>query len=287
MTTNIKCASCEVACDSDIITCEICGLYAIHIQCLGNDPFHISVGKMSWKCDNCANVSIASLLSTILPKLDALSSDMSMVKNSITEMKQSNAPQRPSYLDALSKGVPKMNPFLDRRERLDSAASNRSERKKRKLKNQQENEATDFTVDLTETEDEDMRPKNDARTSRKKVVNVNVVKGSQTGSTSFTGVELKPRGAPRRHYFVSRVSTNITKESLHEYCQQKEMDPIACRELPSMRQNVKSFHLVIPEAKMDIAESSDTWPEHVILRRYFLNDEARSWLKTVNETSQQ
>ena len=169
---------------------------------------------MSWKCDNCANVSIASLLSTILPKLDALSSDMSMVKNSITEMKQSNAPQRPSYLDALSKGVPKMNPFLNRRERLDSAASNRSERKKRKLKNQQENEATDFTVDLTETEDEDMRPKKDARTSRKKVVNVNVVKGSQTGSTSVTGVELKPRGAPRRHYFVSRVSTNITKESL-------------------------------------------------------------------------
>ena len=165
MTTNIKCASCEVACDSDIITCEICGLNAIHIQCLGIDPFHISVGKMSWKCDNCANVSIASLLSTILPKLDALSSDMSMVKNSITEMKQSNAPQRPSYLDALSKGVPKMNPFLDRRERLDSAASNRSERKKRKLKNQQENEATDFTVDLTETEDEDMRPKNDARTA--------------------------------------------------------------------------------------------------------------------------
>ena len=180
-----------------------------------------------------------------------------------------------------------MNPFSDRRERLDSAASNRSERKKRKLKNQQENEATDFTVDLTETEDEDMRPKNDARTSRKKVVDVNVVKGSQTGSTSFTGIELKPRGAPRRHYFVSRVSTNITKESLLEYCQQKELDPIACRELPSMRQNVKSFHLVIPEAKMDIAESSDTWPEHVILRRYFLNDEARSWLKTVNESSQQ
>ena len=79
----------------------------------------------------------------------------------------------------------------------------------------------------------------------------------------------------------------ILRESLLEYCQQKEMDPIACRELPSMRQNVKSFHLVIPEAKMDIAESSDTWPEHVILRRYFLNDEARSWLKTVNETSQQ
>ena len=287
MSAPTSCVSFKTAYETDTITCEICGINSVHIQCLGIDPYIVSVGKMSWKCDDCASISIASLLSKILPKLDVLSTDMNEVKKSLADMRQPNVVQKPSYLERLTKGGPKSNPFPElRRERAESTASNKSERKKRKLRNQQTDDLELDAPSLVDTEDETFQPSNKVRNNKRKVIPVHVLTGSKTdGNSTLSGVELKPRGPPRRHYFVSRVSSNVTTEILMNYCLHKDLEPIACRELPSMRQNVKSFHLVLPESKMDIAESSDTWPEHVILRRYFLNDEARSWLKTVNDTS--
>ncbi len=102
----------------------------------------------------------------------------------------------------------------------------------------------------------------------------------------FQGTQPKPKGAPRRHYFVSRVAPEVTTEALLEHCKKQNLSPTACRELPSQRPDVKSFHLILPESKSDLAELNETWPEHVILRRYFLNYKARSWIKTMKQDDQ-
>lgn len=124
----------------------------------------------------------------------------------------------------------------------------------------------------------------DGGSKRKKLeINpVTVITGSSS-SGQLKGVEPKPRFPPRRHYFISRLSTEVNETNLVQYCQEKKMEPIACRELPSKRPDMKSFHIVFPETKVELIESEDAWPEHIILRRYFLNDEARKWIKDIGK----
>ena len=64
------------------------------------------------------------------------------------------------------------------------------------------------------------------------------------------------------------------------------MDLIACRELPSKRHDMTSFHIVIPDSKNHVAKNFDSWPKYVILRRYFLNAESREWIKSLNNVSE-
>ena len=121
---------------------------------------------------------------------------------------------------------------------------------------------------------------------RKNVRQVNVVSGSSFTNNEVSGVELKPRGPPRRHYFVSSVTAQVTTDALMNYCKQKDLSHIACREVASRRNDVKSFHLILAEAKTEIAELNETWPHHVILRRYFLKEEALSWIKSITSTNE-
>ena len=67
-----------------------------------------------------------------------------------------------------------------------------------------------------------------------------------------------------------------------DFCDSQNVDSIACREPPSWNKNFKSFHIVCPEEKTDTIECADTWPEDIILRRYYLNEEARIRLNTLN-----
>ena len=116
-------------------------------------------------------------------------------------------------------------------------------------------------------------------------VKVPVVTGSCNTNVSVKGVEMKPRNPPRRHYFIIRLSNDVNEETLRTYCIDSGLIVHGCRELPSERSDLKSFHIIFPESQLTIAEDSSTWPEHVILRRYFLNDEARAWMKTLQNVN--
>ena len=39
---------------------------------------------------------------------------------------------------------------------------------------------------------------------------------------------------------------------------------------------MKAFHISVPAAESSITEDSNIWPEDIILRRYLLNEEART-----------
>ena len=279
------CVVCELGCESDTILCEICDVKCVHVDCLGVVPQQASTGTVSWRCTACSNFSLPSLLSRLMVKMDVvdhLAADIVNIKETLSQI----APKDP-YLNALSKDLDKSANVFKHvpRDRIESNASDKSERKKRKLRNQQvDPEQNTGECSLLANADVGNQHESAGRV-KKHVRQVAVVNGTSSTSSQLAGVELKQRYNPRRHYFVSRVSSNVDQDALMKYCETKMLSPIACRELPSRRADVKSFHLILPEDKSELAEQSETWPQHVILRRYFMNDEARSWIKTLNAPS--
>ena len=91
------------------------------------------------------------------------------------------------------------------------------------------------------------------------------------------GVPTKEYAA-RRHYFISRMSTEMSVEDVMQYCESKDLHPKNCMELPSRREDIKSFQSS-SENRSQLSEDSDIWPENIIIRRYFLNEEERTWLR--------
>ena len=85
-----------------------------------------------------------------------------------------------------------------------------------------------------------------SREKRRRVspVKVPVVTGTATAST-VKGVKSAEREV-RRHYFLSRVTTDVDIDVLKEYCKEKNLTVLGCRELPSKRKDMKSFHIVVP-----------------------------------------
>ena len=114
---------------------------------------------------------------------------------------------------------------------------------------------------------------------------VPVLVGTSAASTSINGVKPSER-EERRHYFLSRVSSTVDTTMLNDYCKEKNLTLLGCRELPSKRADMKSFHVVIPVNERIVAEKAETWPENIIVCRYFLNEEARTWLKSLNLQSE-
>ena len=226
---------------------------------------------MNWICDECSKLSIKNLvlqLNLKLQKLDKIESDKTEVKqaliashdkdvftvctgNEIVEA-PSNPWHKPSYAQKVIETNPARNILGIRKNRRDSAFSVTSDRSKK---------------------------------WKRSVNEVAVLQGNKTNAT-FQGVQPKLKLPPRKHYFVSRVPVTVDTDSLLRYCNDQNLNPLACRELPSRNQQVKSLHIIFPDDKTELVECSDTWPENIILRRYFLNDEARAWLKTVNSGQQ-
>ena len=86
----------------------------------------------------------------------------------------------------------------------------------------------------------------------------------------------------RRHYFLSRVNSDVDINVSKEYCEEKNPTVLGCLGLPSKRKDMKYFYIVIPAAQSSIAEDPDTRSEDIFLRRYFSNEEAGTWLKSMN-----
>ena len=272
-----KCTCCDedIGQGDNVLTCDVCNFRCIKTTCVGMSTT-VACGSIQWKCPDCSKISTANLFQQIMSKLnkiDEIGKDVELLKsqnrnkrgqsyanvaahdvvelpmsqNSIESSKQlSESYADRTKINAVTHGS--LNPFLLRNQRRDSQSSQAS----------------------------------GSREKRRRVspVKVPVVTGTATAST-IKGVKSSER-EERRHYFLSRVAANVDTDVLKNYCKEKNLTVLGCRDLPSKRKDMKSFHIVIPAAESTIAENADTWPEDIILRRYFLNEEARTWLKSIN-----
>ncbi len=167
------CVGCNVGSDTNLITCEVCKLKTNHDTCLGVNLTIVTIGALAWKCNDCKHLSIYDVLTKMIPKLsliDELASDVRVIKKTLCDTTKKTPHAVNPYLNALSKGLERSaNPFKsDNRNRLDSTASDSSERKKRRLV--QDPQPT------TAGDPDTSRQDNPSR--RKQVRQVNVVSGT-------------------------------------------------------------------------------------------------------------
>ena len=263
------CAGCNCTMEQCSTLCMWCASAGLCKEC---DPFTdyiLQCGSVQWSSEECSGVTPTRILSQLnakLNKLNKIESDVSEIKESITNTQDDNIFNEPSAAETAKLLVNPIN-------RPTYAQKVVGPNPPRPYFNFQNCKDGHFSVS------------SDKSKKRKRSVNeIAIVQGSKTNA-SFQGVQPKPRLPPRRHYFISRVPQSIDTASLLDYCNEQNMKPLACRELPSRNRQLKSFHVVFPEDTTELVESTETWPANIILRRYFLNEEARNWLKTLNSES--
>ena len=309
-----KCACCDedIGEDDNVLTCELCSFRFIKTTCVGMSA-KIACGSIQWKCPECSKINTANLLQQIMSKL----SKIDEIGKDVEILKSQNRNERRGYTHVASlnrmdsKGNGASLNRLDSKENSaylhesvathdDNAELPESQNCTQVVSKQLYESYADRTKGKTvvamagshgslnpffrrnQRRDSISSQVSGSREKRRRVspVKVPVVTGTATAST-VKGVKSAEREV-RRHYFLSRVTTDVDIDVLKEYCKEKNLTVLGCRELPSKRKDMKSFHIVVPAAECLIAEDSDTWPEDIILRRYFLNEEARTWLKSMN-----
>ena len=247
-----KCSCCEstIADDDDELSCDMCRSRCIKGACIGLTSAAVTCGSIQWRCPDCSKISTLSIFEQILLKMNKIDK----LEKDVESLKSQNFTSKPetfANVAKLNKSCPSgiINPFR-RNQRTDSTSSQ---------------------VSVTRTE----------KRRRTSPVKVPVLVGTSAASTSIKGVKTSER-EERRHYFLSRVSSTVDTTRLNDYCKEKNLTLLGCRELPSKRADMKSFHVVILVNESIVAEKAETWPENIIVRRYFLNEEARTWLKSLN-----
>ena len=253
------CCACNGLSSDEPTRCLWCQKATICVECCPMDAISVKSGSTAWSCSSCSKLSIPNLLTSIaekLNKIDAIQSEVILLRNDLKLSMERKDHQTDVFTVCNSKPdtyaeqakkmtIPQRIFKMDRRN-SSCSESNAENTKKRK----------------------------------REVAKVDVVLGKKTDAV-LKGVKPADRKPPRKHYFISRVEKDVDISSLVNYCKAQNLgQPLACRELPSKNLNQKSFHLVFPEDKSELVESSDIWPEHISVR-YFLNEEERTWLKSL------
>ena len=50
------------------------------------------------------------------------------------------------------------------------------------------------------------------------------------------------------HFFIGQMTADVDIDVLKEFCKEKNLTVLGCRELPSKRKDMKYFHIVVPAA---------------------------------------
>ena len=282
----LNCGSCSES-SGKLTLCIWCSRTGLCKKCLDPSALPYVCGTLKWCCSACSKLNLTEylcLISSKLSKLEKIETDVTEIKQSLkqtidaaTEPEQlSNhmiMPTNGSYTRGFSgplsnhSAMPTIGSYSGA---VKTSMTLNPAKQMFEKSNKPRRESTNSIS-------------SDASRKRRRttVTEVAVVQGKRS-DTVFKGVKPAPRKPPRKHYFLSRVPPSIDKSAVMDSCHSQILDPIACRELPSRNKNLRSFHIVFPEEKTDMIECADTWPEDIILRRYFLNEEARIWLNTLN-----
>ena len=262
---------------NDSINCVTCRK-AAHKSCIGiKAPIK---GEILWSCENCGLPSVGDITKQ-LSELSQKVEDLQSVPEKLTQMhaeikqlkpKYSSFFQKPTVSQAVTKSISETSQkplFMLDPERKGSLNQEHGFRRNRLDSNN--------SVKRPKPNDWDDIDQGDfiAKSNRpKRIQNV----GTRASSDDFSGVRRKQS---RRHIYLGRLNTNCTDELIKNWCANNGAELLHLREISREGSKLRSYHLVFPESSSDIIERSDFWPENVVHGRYYLNEEARNWLKSI------
>ena len=257
--------------DSKYFDCDICGVKSVHYDCLtvkiDGDP--ISCG-IHWKCKSCASLSVTDMLANVLERLkrlDTLCADVadlkSVVKKTIKPRNFANVSRK-----TRTGGGP---PQLVDDKRSESTSSQSSSRVKRSRTDSEDLQASNAAHVDPGTQPELSEFQVVIPRKKKPVFGTN-----RSGGTAFA----PPKPPPRRHVYIGRLNKEVDAERIRAFCNENNTPLLHIRELSGHEAKTRSYHCVFV-FQYSAVDSPDFWPENVIVDRYRLNEEARSWLRSL------
>lgn len=260
ITTGNCCVCDKVPQSTDsLVSCQLCPKFT-HLRCLGLQENPI-IGHLAWSCQQCGPIP---KLSTILSSLSSMEAKLNSVLNiadkvDIIERKLNQNKVYPNpriYSNVTKTGLnsapsssePIETVFRGKLLRNNSVSSNSSKRHR------------------SDSQDKPVKPK--------------FITGSST-SDSLQGVSKPP---PRRHVYVGRISKEFTDADVKSWCSANKAPILYIRKVSGDESIFNSFHCIFAGDLSEKIDSPAFWPENVIVKRFFLNEKAKVWLKSLKTT---
>ena len=103
-----------------------------------------------------------------------------------------------------------------------------------------------------------------AAVKKKKPTNIVIGKAVSSGAMSFRGADLTI------HRFIGRVHPDVNVDSLKTDLENIGISVLDLQLNESKLSRFKSFHLTAKRSDAEKIDNPDTWPENVVVRRFFL-----------------
>ena len=238
--------------------CEGCGQMAIHFSCLGLSN-NIRRGKLSWISEQCdekkggMTTSIADRLNSMETKLR----ELDQVKTRLFFLE--NSTKIPMSQKLFSTRFPQLL-VTSSRQRLDS-----------------ENSAFSTSSKRSKRTAEDMGE----QANKKKQENFLIQGKSQ--KENFSGV-ARPKA--RLHVYIGWVNKESDETIIQSHYRNKKMPVMHIREITRDGADYQSFHAVFDMDYKKFIENGDSWPDGVTIGRFRLNENSKSWLKSLPKQTQ-
>ena len=258
MTNCVLCDETLEWADNDVLECQWCS-NAVHKSCLGITG-SVKCGKILWSCNSCMTKSVTNFDTRIaeieerFKRLESLPERVNKIESDYygSTVNPETAPYKFALMNSSTNAVKQDS----NRDPLFPGAQRQRRNSKRRDRSPSENVP-------------DSEPKKQ-RTVKPVMV------GSKQGNSKIAGIVKPPK---RRHLFVSRFSKETTIDDVIDWCDSGGAKPILSREVTKSEARMRSFHLVFAENDSDKIDDPDFWPINVNVARYYLNQEARDWLK--------
>ena len=100
---------------------------------------------------------------------------------------------------------------------------------------------------------------------------------------SFSGV-ARPKA--RLYVYIGRVNKESDETIIQSQYRNKNMPVMHIREITRDGADYRSFHAVFDMDYKEIIENGDSWPDGVTIGRFRLNENSKSWLKSLPKQTQ-
>ena len=127
------------------------------------------------------------------------------------------------------------------------------------------------------------RPAEDMGEQANKKKRENFLIQGKSQNENFSGV-ARPKA--RLHVYIGRVNKESDETIIQSHCRNKKMPVMHIREITRDGADYRSFHAVFDMDYKDIIENGDSWPDGVTIGRFRLNENSKSWLKSLPKQTQ-
>ena len=256
--SSLHCTVCQNALTNQSVKCVGCQASA-HSACIGLNTADKVVGHIEWSCPDCGTCKrdlfrVIDELRQELFSIKTMAQDVHELKSELLSLKQYREPSsiieknKTNYAGAAKFNLNSSAFIRNARESVSSEAGSSRVTKRKGSKDRN-----------------DRRPK-------KPLITGEVV------TEALKGVEKPP---PRRHLYVGRIKQTNDESDIVAWCQSKGFPLNHIREITKENSRHKSFHCVFDGEHATIIDQPNSWPENVVINRYYLDAEARTWLRTL------